>query len=282
MNKIMPIAAIAIILGVVAAIALLSNPSASYANMSCDELRNEMNALMLVMPENSQSAKEYLEKGRAIHSLQTEKGCEYDSINFNDITDNFAENFLNSEPTQEPTQSTVQESVNEPGSWISLNSDSYSAGDVIEATVMFNKDLFAEFDDQGPDSESVIMGVQKDGGELRVRTGYSTTEAIFDSCYTAKHYDDDGPNAEWTSYIHESRRASDESSSLCVANEDGSFSYMFTVSDDAPIGDGYTIYAKHGMDTRTITDKPDGYSLSWDYIAREEVYSQEFAIVPNQ
>ena len=311
MNKIIPIAAIIVGIVIALVVVLFSTPSISYVGMSCDELRDEVFYASSYLPTTSSEVKEQLKNLETIHKIQEEKNCENMIIDSNKIIDESIKSALtfNKEPTQETaTQESIYESVsytkngvqtpmnnsvtrdsiNEPRR-VTLNSDSYTVGDVIEITVMFDRDLYAEFGDwspdQEPDQEYVRMYFQN---EIVKQTGneiYYVNGGHYNTCELAKNYHRDGPNAEWTDEAFYRSEGSgskwvptepDPEAILCTVNEDGSFSYMITLGDDDEIGN-YRILGTHAL----VNYKP---SFSWgpstNNAIYHEVYSKTFEIVP--
>ena len=313
MNKIIPVVAIAVAVGIIAVVALSSTPSINYASMSCDELRDEVFYASSYLPTTNNEVKEQLENLRTILKIQEEKNCENMIIDGKKIVDESIKSALTfgKEPTEEQTQETAtqesiyesisytkngvhnsmtQDLINEPRR-VTLNSNSYTAGDVIEITVVFDRDLYAEFDDlspdQEPDQEYVRMRIQNEIVSQTRNEIYYVNGGHYNTCELAKNYHRDGPNAGWTDVAFYSRDVPDSKwvptepdpeAILCTVNEDGSFSYMITLGDDDTIGN-YRILGTHAL----VNYKP---SFSWgpstNNAIYHEVYSEIFEIVPRQ
>ena len=292
MNKIIPIVAIVVTVGIIAVVALNSTPSINYASMSCDELRDEVFYASSYLPTTNSEVKEQLENLRTILKIQEEKNCENMIIDGKKIVDESIKSALTfgKEPTQETTtqesiyesmsytkngvrthmnNSVTQDPLHEIG-YVTINSDSYTVGDVIEITIIFDRDLHAEFGawspGQDPDREYVRIDVQHEVGDLTDNKHRYGNYLYLSHCDWTKNYNEYEPNNELISR-----------DTPCIANEDGSFSYAITLTDDV-LGGNYRIAGEHGLNN--FKSSFSGPRI--DDAVRHTVYSHPFEVVPRQ
>ena len=292
MNKIIPIAAIIVGIVIASVVVLFSTPSISYVSMSCDELRDEVFYASSYLPTTSSEVKEQLKNLETIHKIQEEKNCENMIIDSNKIIDESIKSALtfNKEPTQETaTQELVYESLlyfkggdfthmnnsmtQDPINgyrYVTINSDSYTAGDVIEITVMFDTDLHAEFADwtQGEEPNREYMRIDIQREKVSQDSGRVVYHKNSSQCKLFTDYHVNGTKTDVTS--------EGDFASPCIANEDGSFSYTTTLDDDIPAGN-YRVQGEHSL--RSFQN----FYFSNEIIGgeiRHAVYSHPFEVVP--
>ena len=344
MNKIIPIVGIAAGIGIIAIIALISTSSINYTSMNCDEIRKEMDSILLAVPQYSQSVKEYLEKTRILSGLNVEKNCGYFDLNLDTTTNPKPDPdpaIQDTKTTMQDTETTVQDideeinwigmdfdtdnfythiyyghlycsscvysvtdsgatsiknmiekrglfdiktSKNMYGAYVSLNSDSYNVGDVIDGTVVFKRDLRSIHDGLYDlpvgisDEWRMQLSVSLHYGGILISDDFKyvkNDELIDDAwfgtrpiCWLAES------NSEIVTYQFSA------GTEECILNEDGSLSFKFTISDNLLEGlDELSTGNKFKIKGYAHVNTPSDYWSSKTVPVEEFVESKYFSIV---